>query len=160
MLAVLISTPEVNPQDNCPADEVWAEVGESVVHIHHHSAEFNCCPVMAFEIDRDGPTIDIYEIEVEPQCYCICCFDLRHELSDLEPGDYTVRVWGAYGCETTPCGLTDFTVPAARAVEVLTPPAAKTTELMSSFMSDCGGWTIFSDGFESGSTSAWSAAEQ
>jgi len=77
------------------------------------------------------------------------------ELTGLAPGIYTAWVWGAYGCMDTPCGSTVFTVPEP-------PPgarAAKATSSMVSSMSDCGGWPLFADDFESGSTSAWDETE-
>ncbi|MCD4750857.1 MAG: hypothetical protein K8R59_15900 [Thermoanaerobaculales bacterium] len=145
----------VQAQDVCPPDVVWSEVGCRSVFVHHDLAEFNCCPTMDYQISQGGFTIDIFEIEVEPGCYCVCCFDLTHELTGLAPGIYTARVWGAYGCEDTPCGSTVFTVPEPPAAA----QSAKTTPFMVSSMSDCGGWPLFADDFESGSTSAWDEPE-
>ena len=141
----------VQAQDLCPPDRVWSEVDGGSVFIHHDFAEFNCCPTMDYQITQDGFTINISEIEVEPGCFCVCCVDLTHELTGLTPGIYTAWVKGAYGCEHTPCGNTVFTVPQPP----VAPLAAKATPSMISSMSDCGGWPLFADDFESGSTSAW-----
>lgn len=130
--------------DLCPPDEVWVEIDGDTALVHHESALFNCCPIMESEIVVDGWMIDIVENEVEALCWCECCFDLLHEVRDLTPGSYTVRVWGAYGCDEDPCGSAEFTIGAGGGVPSLV-----------SAMSGCGGWALFVDGFESGDTTAW-----
>jgi hypothetical protein len=129
----------------CPPDEVQVTVDGNTAVVHHLNALFNCCPTMDYEIQLDGWEIDIFEHEILAECYCVCCFDLSHELRDLIPGTYTVRVWGAYGCENEPCAAAQFTV------------VEGSGDLMwLTRMSDCGGWPTFEDGFESGTTGEWS----
>jgi hypothetical protein len=147
---VILGVVDVVPaQEPCPPDEVWVEVTGCGVLVHHDNALFNCCPTWEHEIVSSGSLIDIFEHEILAQCYCVCCFDLIHVLHGLAPGTYTVRVWGAYGCEDTPCGIVDFTVPGGG------------DGLLSSMTvaSGCGGWgnlqLIFADGFESGDVSVW-----
>jgi len=136
----------------CPPDTVWAEVRPEVVLVHHDSAEFNCCPELEHEVVVDGFTVDVFEVEVTASCFCTCCFDLVHQLADLPPGAYQVRVWGAYGCDPDPCGTTQFTVEQGEG-----PSSAMT------LASACGGWggaeLIFADGFASGDTHRWEASE-
>jgi hypothetical protein len=136
----------VAADDLCPPDEVWAIVDGSSVFVHHDFAQFNCCPEMAYEISQDGWLIDIFETELLGVCFCECCFDLTHELRDLAPGTYTVRVWGAYGCQDVPCGEAEFTISQGTGS-----PVVETA------MSGCGGWSglIFADGFDSGDLSRW-----
>ena len=148
LAVVAISALGVAWADECPPDVVWAEVVGDQVTVHHEQAEFNCCPVLEHTIVQDGNLIDIYEVEVEALCFCVCCFDLMHALVDLPPGTYTVRVWGAYGCDPNPCGTTQFTV--------LEGQGFPSTFSMASA---CGGWpgerVLFADGFERGNTSRW-----
>ena len=135
----------------CDEDVFWAEVAGDQVTVHHQQAEFNCCPVFELDIVRDGFEIDIFETELESPCDCNCCFDFMHVLVDLEPGVYTARVWGAYGCDPDPCGEVSFFVGNGT-----NHPSAFST------VSDCGGWqsaeALFADGFERGDSSRWSSA--
>lgn len=135
----------VHADGPCPPDEVWVEVEGSTALIHHDNALFNCCPEMEIEIVIEEAVIDVFENEILAQCYCVCCFDLTHELDNLAVGTYTVRVWGAYGCETQPCGTAELVV----TEDVVDDPS------ISSAMSSCGGWPLFADGFERGDLSAW-----
>jgi hypothetical protein len=132
----------------CEPDLVWAEIDGDQVTVHHENAEFNCCPIMEYQIVQNGSLIDIFEVEVEAQCFCDCCFDLMHAAVDLAPGPYTARVWGAYGCDPEPCGTVDFTIEEGQGS-----PQAFT------LLSNCGGWTgeqvVFADGFERGNSSRW-----
>jgi len=150
--AGVLGTPVAARAQGCPPDDVWAEVVGSSALIHHDDAEFNCCPIMEYEVIQNGPDIDIWEIEVIGQCFCICCFDLIHQLDGLAPGSYTVRVFGAYGCDPDPCGTTQLTIPVWSVCTKELPDSVTLT----SFMSGCGGWSLFTDNFESGDTSAWS----
>lgn len=136
------------PADECPPDRVWVEVTGDLVTVHHEDAEFNCCPVLEHHVVMSGAVIDIFEVELQGLCLCVCCFDLMHALVDLAPGTYTVRVWGAYGCDPDPCGSALFTVGDGQGF-----PSAF------SMASGCGGWPgeqiLFADGFERGNTSRW-----
>jgi len=149
ILGLVLSGVGLAPGDEpCPPDDVWVEVVSWGVLVHHDHALFNCCPVIEYEIVHNDDIIDIFETEVLAPCYCVCCFDLIHILHGLAPGTYTVRVWGAYGCQTTPCDTADFTVPG---------DAGWLSSMTVS--SGCGGWgdrqLIFADGFESGDDSVW-----
>jgi len=152
VMIALVGMPAAARAQSCPPDDVWAEVVGGTALIHHDDAEFNCCPIMEYELTQNGWDIDIWETEVLGECYCICCFDLVHELDGLAHGTYTVRVYGAYGCDPDPCGTVEVTIPASSAATKSLPFSAT----MTSFMSGCGGWSLFTDNFESGTTSAWS----
>ena len=101
--------------DECPPDVVWAEVEGDQVTVHHESAEFNCCPVLEYEVVQNGYEVDIYELEVEAQCLCVCCFDLMHALVDLAPGTYTVRVWVPTAATPSPAARSSSRSAMARA---------------------------------------------
>jgi hypothetical protein len=153
VVVALAAAPAVVRAQGCPPDDVWAEVVGGSALVHHDAAEFNCCPVMEYEVAQNGWDIDIREIEVQPQCFCICCFDLIHQLDGLAPGTYTVRVFGAYGCDPDPCGTVQLTIPVWRAYTKDLP----TSVALTSIMSGCGGWSLFSDNFESGDPTGWSS---
>jgi len=40
--------------------------------------------------------ISIEEREEEQGCLCQCLFDIKYEIHDLEPGEYTIEVKGPY----------------------------------------------------------------
>jgi hypothetical protein len=142
---VVMTAPGVLAEE-CPPDEVWAEVDGSSVIVHHDNAELYCGAIRDNQITIDGFFITIVETDLPPFTMCLCCFDLEHEIQDLAPGTYTVEVWGAMGCQTTPCGTAVFTITAGTGAVAL-----------ETVMSGCGGWQqlVFYDGFESSSCWGW-----
>ncbi len=71
--------------------------GGSVLSLKHINAGFNCCPVKIMaDIDIENHLIIIKESEAEAGCHCLCLFDVDYEITDLEPGEYTVRVIEPY----------------------------------------------------------------
>lgn len=91
---------------------VWSEVEGNVAYVHHDGAEFNCCPQMVFDVEFGTGTIDIYEQDTLPSCWCICSYDLEHTLEGLEPGAYIARVWESPSPqdEFSLAGETGFTI--------------------------------------------------
>lgn len=66
------------------------------IRIADHHAEFNCCLDAWMEVMIDGSSIDVLEIEDPDKadaCWCICPFELSIEISELDSGLYTVRVF-------------------------------------------------------------------
>lgn len=72
--------------------------GESLLLIKHINAGFNCCPdsILA-DITIVDNLITIEEKEsLSNPCHCLCLFDLDLEITNLEPGEYTIRVIEPY----------------------------------------------------------------
>ena len=85
--------------DSTPPDQDCIEYqydGESVLQLKHVNAGFNCCPEIAANITIEDNTITIEEIEISGECYCLCLFDIDYEITNLPPGEYTIRVNGLY----------------------------------------------------------------
>jgi hypothetical protein len=71
--------------------------GESVLILKHINAGFNCCPgKIDTTISVTENKIVIEDKEEEQGCFCQCLFDLRYEIVDLDPGEYTIAVSGPY----------------------------------------------------------------
>jgi len=66
--------------------------------IKHLNAAFNCCPDKVFgEISIDSNIITIVEKEkLTDPCKCNCLYDLDYELTDIEAGNYIIRITEAY----------------------------------------------------------------
>jgi len=68
------------------------------LNLSHVNAGFNCCPSeLAADIIITDDTISIYEEELFDSlggCYCLCLFDVNYEITDLEPGQYVIKVIG------------------------------------------------------------------
>lgn len=75
--------------------------GEAVLILKHINAGFNCCPgKIDATISVTKNMIVIEDKEEEQGCFCRCLFDLRYEILDLKPGEYTIAVRGPYIEET------------------------------------------------------------
>lgn len=62
------------------------------LHIKHVNAVFNCCPgTIKSDISVEGNNITIVENETDPQCKCICDYDLEYTLGPLSSNtEYTL----------------------------------------------------------------------
>lgn len=65
---------------------------DGYLHIKHVNAVFNCCPGrIKADVSVEGNTISIVESETDPQCKCICDYDLAFNLGPLSNNkDYTL----------------------------------------------------------------------
>ncbi|MGQ9592495.1 MAG: hypothetical protein ACUVYA_19620 [Planctomycetota bacterium] len=72
----------------------WSFEEDGTLRLRHVNACFNCCAIPAAEVRIDGSAIEISESETyDPApCRCLCLFDLELEITDLPPGEYTIRV--------------------------------------------------------------------
>lgn len=92
------ATYESGPEDYADIDCLEYEyVNNNVLLITHINAGFNCCPgEITADITIDGNVISIVEHEEEQGCKCLCLFDVEYEISDIEPGTWTIRVVELY----------------------------------------------------------------
>ena len=72
--------------------------GEGLLQLTHINAGLNCCPIIVADIDVVGSTIIIEEIDSLDNggCDCLCLFDIDYEITNLLPGEYTVKVIEPY----------------------------------------------------------------
>jgi hypothetical protein len=75
---------------------VLEAIGKNLI-IHHMSASYQCCLVYYVEYDVANFYITAFEYDVGAPCDCICPFNLKSILYDLEAGLYTVRLIGIEG---------------------------------------------------------------
>jgi len=71
--------------------------GEGLLVLWHINSGFNCCPAkITADVFVSGNMIYIQEKEQEQGCFCRCLFDVRYEIYNLEPGQYTLEIKGLY----------------------------------------------------------------
>jgi hypothetical protein len=62
----------------------YRAIGDGFLRIKHVNAVFNCCPgTIKSDLSVVGNTITIVETETDPQCKCICDYDLEYTLGPL-----------------------------------------------------------------------------
>lgn len=77
------------------SDYVSIEVIGNDLHLNHMNAFCNCCMEYYVQYDIDGPYITALEFDTTNNpCWCMCYFNLRSVLYDLENGQYIVTVIG------------------------------------------------------------------
>lgn len=69
---------------------------EGVLHLNHVNAGFNCCPIITANISVCDYNITIEEIELSGDCFCLCLFDLYYQITDLQPGTYSINIIEPY----------------------------------------------------------------
>ena len=66
--------------------------GDGTLLIQHLNSYHNCCVPIGHEVEIDGFTIRVREIEPYINgCWCLCYFDVDLEISDLPPGPYSIE---------------------------------------------------------------------
>ena len=91
-----------NALNGTPPDQDCIEYqydGASLLLLKHVNAGFNCCPdeILAdITIEDNVITIDEDESLESGGCDCLCLFDVDYQISNLPPGEYTIRVNGLY----------------------------------------------------------------
>jgi len=75
--------------DTLSCVEYSFDENENKLTLKHINAGFNCCfDSLYCEISQEGDTIQIQEIEKNPQCYCECLYDLNIEINGIERKKY------------------------------------------------------------------------
>ena len=61
--------------------------------IEHRAAMYNCCPEpVSYQVELGEGILTVTEIVgADPPCDCICCFNLKAEVTGLPSGLWTVR---------------------------------------------------------------------
>ena len=77
----------------CDDDEIVYTVEAGTLTVVHQGATYNCClEDIAIALDAVGNELSLMELEVVPDpCRCLCCFDIETEITDIDPGTYTME---------------------------------------------------------------------
>jgi hypothetical protein len=71
----------------------WEYTREGTLRMTHLGAGFNCCPGEIYaDITITEGQILIDEKETEHACRCLCLFTVEYEVTNLNPGEYKIRV--------------------------------------------------------------------
>ncbi len=61
--------------------------------LKHLNAGFNCCvDMLGAHITIQDNIITLDEYEINPNCHCLCLYDLYYSLFNLSPGEYIIIV--------------------------------------------------------------------
>ncbi len=83
------------PPDMTCVEYVYLSGG--ILMITHENAGFNCCPgEITADIKISNNTITIVEHEAQNACDCSCLYDLTFEITNLEPGQYVLKIVELY----------------------------------------------------------------
>jgi Dockerin type I domain len=100
------SSVKASKTDSIPPDQdcISYQYNESgVLSLQHINAAFNCCvDDIIVDLYSNGDTILIQEAEVNPNCRCLCLYDLDIVVTNLPPGQYFIKVIEPYAQEGDP----------------------------------------------------------
>jgi hypothetical protein len=98
-------------------DVVWAQVVGSTIRVHHDAALYNCCSdAIVYDTSIQDSLIQIVETELNPQCACICCFNLEVAVEEVPAGTWQVDfAWYNYESQIVEHRLLTVIVQAAGA---------------------------------------------
>lgn len=77
------------------AGDMETEVVGNALSIHHTNAWYNCCPAFFVEYVFSGNEITVFARDTVSQCYCDCLYNLDYNIYGLDPGQYTVSLYGS-----------------------------------------------------------------
>ena len=103
ILTILLSA--VYPQDN-----IFVTIESDTVTIWHTVTTRNCCSLFDLTVQVDDSIITVTEVDTGGYCYCECLFDLSVSITGLDPGTYTVEIFGTDSMYQTYWGSTSFTL--------------------------------------------------
>jgi hypothetical protein len=76
----------------CGEDSFLVMAGQDTVTLVHRNATYNCCvDDIEVSLHNDGERLKIEETEIEPSCFCLCCYDVTSTISGLLPGTHIVE---------------------------------------------------------------------
>ncbi|GEM_PF-783701 len=76
---------------------LYLEVVGNDLYVHHFHAFYQCCLFYAVDWNQSGNHLVGFEADTGMPCDCICPFNLKSIVHDLEPGEYVVTLVGIYG---------------------------------------------------------------
>ncbi|MBN1213741.1 MAG: hypothetical protein JXA92_14300 [candidate division Zixibacteria bacterium] len=83
----------VTSADDC----LMYEYDGMTLNMKHVNAGFNCCvDNLGAHITIEDNVITLDEYEINPNCYCLCLYDLYYVFYNLLPGEYTIIVKEPY----------------------------------------------------------------
>lgn len=62
--------------------------------IVHHILPYVCCADITVRVDQSDHEINFFEVNTGDVCRCICVYNVSATVSNLDPGTYTVRIFG------------------------------------------------------------------
>jgi hypothetical protein len=88
----LFSDSTINIPDSLSCAEYSYSSTTNKLLIKHINAGFNCCPDSIYSnVSISNDTIIIQEFESNPQCYCLCRYDLDFEIDGVSTKKYQVK---------------------------------------------------------------------
>jgi hypothetical protein len=76
------------------AGSVTFRAHHDTLFVDHDSAWYNCCSLIRFDLEGEGPEIDFIEVDTSTTfCHCMCYFNLSSFVAGLGYGTYTARLW-------------------------------------------------------------------
>ncbi len=90
---------------------IYADVENDTVTIRHNGSQRNCCSLFDMQVDMIDNQITVTEVDTAGgYCYCNCIFNLSVTLAGLDPGTYSVEVFGTDTCYGLYWGSATFAI--------------------------------------------------
>ncbi len=91
-----------------PQENIFVTIESDTVTIWHTETTRNCCSLFDLAVQVDDSIITVTEVDTGEYCWCECLFDLSVSITGLDPGSYTVDVFGTDSIYQTYWGSTSF----------------------------------------------------
>ncbi len=92
------------------SDSIYTTIDADTVTIWHTGSTRNCCSIFNMDVTVNDSIITVTEIASGDLCWCECIFDLSVSITGLDPGNYTVEVFGTDTIYQTYWGSTSFSI--------------------------------------------------
>jgi hypothetical protein len=93
-MVVTVAFPASGQPDWCyygTHDLIYALVEDGTITVHHDAALYNCCPdSIGYTWTQGSNRFTVVETEYNPQCLCLCCFNLTTSMENVPPGIYEI----------------------------------------------------------------------